>query len=306
MGGSRVLLLQNSISPDGEYLQDDLFERDAPGIRRRMGDESFVGIPIKDTAFHEVGARRSRGEVVHAGQRAPDRAARMAEDGRRQVIYARSNHGRWCLVGNRRLRRLHRERSWQPLDIETLRATAGLIGVAIAHDQTVSALRDSERHFRGILESARDAIVTSDDQGIIVEFNPAAEAMFGIARDQAVGTKARDLIIPQRHGAAHDLGTAHYPSTGSSQILNQRIEVTAARGDDEFPAELTVTSTRVGGRVLFTAHIRDLTQQKEAAREIARQRERLYQSEKMSALGSLLAGVAHASTIRCRLSSDRC
>jgi len=185
------------------------------------------------------------------------------------------------------------ERSWQPLDLETLRATAGLIGVAIAHDQTVSALRDSERRFRGILESALDGIVTIDDQGIILEFNSAAEALFGMARQRAVGAKIRDVIVPERLRAAHDAGMARYLTTGDSRILNRRIEVMALRGEDEFPAELTVTSTRVAGRTLFTAHVRDLTQQKEAAQEIARQRDRLYQSEKMSALGSLLAGVAH-------------
>jgi len=65
MGVSRVLLMQNSISLTGEYLEDDLFEWDAPGIRRRMGDETLKGFPIKDDAFQEVRARRSRGEVTH-------------------------------------------------------------------------------------------------------------------------------------------------------------------------------------------------------------------------------------------------
>jgi len=65
MGVSRVLLMQNSISLTGEYLEDDLFEWDAPGIRRRMGDETLKGFPIKDDALQEVRARRSRGEVTH-------------------------------------------------------------------------------------------------------------------------------------------------------------------------------------------------------------------------------------------------
>ena len=285
---------RQSISPEGEYLQDDLFEWDAPGIRRRMDDESLASIPIKDTAFQEVRARRSRGEVTHG------RVSDLPRDQREWLTmegvksYMRvpimADGVWWGTVG---FDDCLEERSWEPLDVETLRATAGLIGVAIAHDQTVSELRDSERRFRGILESALDAIVTSDDQGVIVEFNPAAEAMFGIARHRAVGAKIRNIIIPERHRAAHDAGIARYLATGNSRILNRRIEVTALRGEDEFPAELTVTPTRVGGRALFTAHVRDLTQQKEAAHEIARQRDRLYQSEKMSALGSLLAGVAH-------------
>jgi signal transduction histidine kinase len=86
---------------------------------------------------------------------------------------------------------------------------------------------------------------------------------------------------------------ARYLSTGEPHILDRRIEMPAMRGDQEFPAELTVTSSRVHGRLFFSAHIRDLTHQKEVELEMSRQRDRLYQSEKMSALGSLLAGVAH-------------
>jgi PAS domain S-box-containing protein len=294
MGVSRVLLMQNSISPEGEYLQDDLFEWDAPGIRRRMGDETLAGFAVKDDAFQEVRARRSRGEITYG------RVSELPEDQREWLTmegvksYMRvpiMAGGTWW--GTAGFDACVKERSWQPLDVETLRATAGLIGVAIAHHQTVSALRDSERRFRGILESALDGIVTTDDQGIILEFNPAAEAIFGVARDRAIGGRIRDLIIPERMRAAHDSGMARFLRTGDSRILNQRIEVMALRGEEEFPAELTVTSTRVAGRIMFTAHVRDLTQQKEAELEIARQRDRLYQSEKMSALGSLLAGVAH-------------
>jgi two-component system NtrC family sensor kinase len=295
MGVSRVLLMQNGVSPDGEYLQDDLFEWDAPGIHRRMGDQSLVGYPIKDDAFQEVRERRSRGEVTYGRVRElpSDQRDWLTMEGvksyMRVPIMAAGVW--WGTVG---FDDCVEERSWQPLEIETLRAVAGLIGVAITHDQTVSALRDSERRFRGILESALDGIVTIDDQGVILEFNPAAKAMFGTARHGTVGAKIRDVIIPERLRAAHDAGMARYLATGDSRILNRRIEVTALRGgEEEFPAELTITSTQAGGRSLFTAHVRDLTQQKEAEGEIIRQRDRLYQSEKMSALGSLLAGVAH-------------
>jgi PAS domain S-box-containing protein len=294
MGVSRVLLMQNWISPEGEYLQDDLFEWDAPGIRRRLGDESLADIPIKDTAFQEARGRRSRGEIVYSrvSDLPKDQREWLTMEGVKSYMRVPIMAGGtwWGTVG---FDDCLDERSWQPLDIETLRAAAGVIGVAITHHQTVSELRDSERRFRGILDSAPDAIITIDELGAIVEFNPAAETMFGIARQRAIGAKIRDIIIPERQRAAHDAGMARHLATGESRILNRRIEVTALRGDDEFSAELAVTSTRFGDRVLFTAHVRDLTQQKEAAREIARQRDRLYQSEKLSALGALLAGVAH-------------
>jgi PAS domain S-box-containing protein len=293
MGVSRVLLKRNWISSDGEYHQADLFEWDAPGIRRVMDDPRLAGL-VRDDAFQDDLARRARGEVVQARARELPAAKRrwMSMMGIKSYMRVPIMAGGewWGTVG---FDDCIDERSWQVLDVETLRAMAGLIGVAIAHDEALSTLRDNERRFRGVLESALDAIVTSDERGVIVEFNPAAEALFGIPRERAIGAKVRDVIIPERLRAQHDAGMARFLATGETRILNRRTEVTAMRGEHEFPAELTVTSTQVGGRLLFAAHIRDLTQQKEAAREIAAQRERLYQSEKMSALGSLLAGVAH-------------
>src|SRR5262249_28914808 len=66
MGVSRVSLRPTEIAPDGRYLQADLFEWDAPGIRRVIDDPALAGIALKDDAFQEVRARRARGEVTHA------------------------------------------------------------------------------------------------------------------------------------------------------------------------------------------------------------------------------------------------
>jgi GAF domain-containing protein len=111
--------------------------------------------PIRDSAFQQDRARRARGEMVQA--RVSDLPSEQREwltmEGVKSYMRVpiMADGAWWGTVG---FDDCVEERSWQPLDAETLRATAGLIGVAIAHDQTVSALRDSERRFRGILDSA--------------------------------------------------------------------------------------------------------------------------------------------------------
>jgi len=77
-------------------------------------------------------------------------------------------------------------------------------------------------------------------------------------------------------------------------VLGQRIEIEAARKDGTLlPVELAITEVRVEGRRMFTAYLRDLSERRAAEGELLRQREALYQREKLAALGSLLAGVAH-------------
>lgn len=131
------------------------------------------------------------------------------------------------------------------------------------------ALRESESKLRGMINGALDAIVTIDHKGNIVEFNPAAEHIFGHSRAEVLGLKLEDVIIPPEMRAAHSAGHANFIQTGRKRIFNQRLELTAMRADGtEFPIELTITSLQDQGLPLVTGFIRDITEKRRAEEEI--------------------------------------
>src|SRR3712207_7783689 len=78
-----------------------------------------------------------------------------------------------------------------------------------------------------VLESALDAIVTIDHDGLIVEFNPAAERTFGYTEEEVVGRPLGDVIVPPHLRDAHYEGFSRYMGSGEPRVLNQRIEVEA-------------------------------------------------------------------------------
>ncbi|MGF1625193.1 MAG: PAS domain S-box protein [Alphaproteobacteria bacterium] len=160
--------------------------------------------------------------------------------------------------------------------------------------QAEQAIRDNEARMRAIVEAALDAIVTIDASGAILEFNSAAERIFGYRREEVLGKPVGDTIVPPAQREAHRTGMARYLATNAPRLIGQRNELDALRADGStFPAELTMTELKLGERQLFTAFIRDLTEARRLEQEMGQQRERLHQSEKLGALGSLLAGVAH-------------
>jgi diguanylate cyclase (GGDEF)-like protein/PAS domain S-box-containing protein len=137
--------------------------------------------------------------------------------------------------------------------------------------QAEEQLRASESLKGAVLESSLDCIVTMDHAGKIVEFNPAAERTFGLARGEAIGKPMAELIIPPRLRDAHHRGLAHYLATGEGPVLGKRVEFAAIRADGtEFPVELAITPIKSGSTPLFTAFIRDITRRKEAAVKISR------------------------------------
>jgi PAS domain S-box-containing protein len=160
--------------------------------------------------------------------------------------------------------------------------------------EKLEALTASEAMNSAIVASSLDCVIVIDEDSRVIEFNPAAERTFGLTRRFVLGEPIGELIIPPALRARHTAGFNRYLATGRGSVLGRRIEVEGLRADGStFPLELAITEVRFSGRRLFTAHLRDLTETKKAAAEIETQRARIHQIEKLSAMGSLLAGVAH-------------
>lgn len=124
-----------------------------------------------------------------------------------------------------------------------------------------AALRESEARQQAILRSSLDGIVTVDTEGRVLEFNPAAEAMFGRRQPDAVGQPMHELIVPPHHRQAHQDGMRRYRATGHGPVLNRRIEIEAMRADGTlFPVELTIVPVKVEAGEIFTATVRDITE----------------------------------------------
>jgi PAS domain S-box-containing protein len=111
------------------------------------------------------------------------------------------------------------------------------------------------------IRSAIDAVVTMDSDGLVVEWNPAAERMFGWSRDEVVGRDMADVVVPERLRAAHRAGFRRYLKTRRGLILDQRLEMPALRHDGtEISVELTITAFEAVGQTWFSGWIRDLSE----------------------------------------------
>lgn len=123
--------------------------------------------------------------------------------------------------------------------------------------------RESEARKGAIVRSALDAIVTIDSDGLVVDFNPSAERLFGYRRDEVLHRPLPELIVPPSLRDAHRNALRRYNATGQGAIIGKRVEVPAinAKGE-EFPVEITITVTGTEKRRLFTAFLRDLTERR--------------------------------------------
>lgn len=126
-----------------------------------------------------------------------------------------------------------------------------------------------------IVNSAVDAIVTADANGVIVTWNPAAAAMFGYEPDEVVG-KSLTTIVPDRFHEAHNAGLARVVETGETRIIGSTVEVFGLRKDGtEFPLELSLATWSEGGDRFFSGIIRDVTERRETTRALTVSERRL-------------------------------
>ncbi|MDP9379167.1 MAG: PAS domain S-box protein [Chloroflexota bacterium] len=156
-----------------------------------------------------------------------------------------------------------REPDPEVLDIAA--SLGGQLGQFMERTRAEEELRRSEALKGSVLASALDAIVTMDREGKVVEWNPAAERMFGYTVDEALGEEMAALIVPPRWRDEHRQGLARYLATGEGPVLDRRIEMAGMRSDgSEFPVELAITRIPWDGTLMFTGYIRDITSRKAA------------------------------------------
>lgn len=186
------------------------------------------------------------------------------------------------------------ENAYSQRDLELLSSVAGQIALAIERKRTEFALRKSELRLRGILESALDCVITMDHEGKVIDWNPAAEKIFGYSIEEAAGKEMAELIIPPTLRERHRQGLKRYLATGQGPALGKRLELSAMRADGtEVPVELAISHIDLQGTPMFTGYLRDITERKrveEALQDANRRAITEYKSlvERIAALGQSL------------------
>jgi PAS domain S-box-containing protein len=126
------------------------------------------------------------------------------------------------------------------------------------------ARSESEAQLRAIFQTIVDAIVVIDGEGRILDFNPAAERIFGYTAGEVIGQNVK-MLMPEPDSSQHDQYLKNYFQTGQPQIIGKGREVTGQRKDGSTVAlDLAVSEVAYDGRRLFTGILRDITERKQA------------------------------------------
>lgn len=149
---------------------------------------------------------------------------------------------------------------------------AGALEESLAErDWAEEALRKSEESLRAILASAADAIITMNQEGRVLSFNPAAERIFGYTRKEIIGQNVGILLQDPPSGGPGELLHRHSSlvASDSPQPRGSLREETGCRQDGTlFPLDMSISEVRVGDALLFTCIIRDISERKRSEQQI--------------------------------------
>lgn len=141
----------------------------------------------------------------------------------------------------------------------------------IEHPRPEDYLLESERRFRSVVQTAKDAIILADASGNILAWNRAAQTIFGYREEEVLG-QPLTMVMPERYRDAHRQGIARLQAGGEAHVIGTTVELHGLRKDgSEFPLELSIGTWQATEGTYYSGIIRDITERKRAEEE----RERL-------------------------------
>jgi PAS domain S-box-containing protein len=169
-------------------------------------------------------------------------------------------------------------RPWRTDEHNFALAVASLLAVALANEdrrEALERLAESETRARQVVDTAHDAFIGVNSDGEIVTWNAQAAATFGWSREEILGRRLSETLIPPSYREDHYRGMDRFYATGEAPIVNQRLEVSALHRDGhEFPIEITITSpVRSGKGYYFGAFLRDISDRLRHEEELRRAKE---------------------------------
>jgi PAS domain S-box-containing protein len=188
-------------------------------------------------------------------------------------------------------------RAFTQEDLNFLQAIANVVAVTVQRSHDEQAVRRSEAHFRGLLESAPDAIAIVNEQGEIQLVNKEAEKLFGYSRAELLGQRI-EMLVPERYRQYHGAHRADYFAEPRVRPMGVGLELFGRRKDgSEFPVEISLSPMHSPEGLLVTAAIRDVGERKKAEEQIKKLNleleEALRRSERLANTGRLMASMAH-------------
>ena len=144
----------------------------------------------------------------------------------------------------------------------------GIVRDITERKQAEAELRDAAERMRSVVNHVVDGIITIDERGNIESYNPAAQKIFGYAREEVIGRNVK-MLMPEPYHAEHDGYLENYLSTGRPKIIGIGREVIGKRKNGSvFPMELAVSEFHISQRRYFTGIVRDITERKRLQDEL--------------------------------------
>ena len=247
-----------------ELLPEVIFETDGKGGLKFVNHEAYIQFGYSQEEF-DIGLNAFQMIVPEDRKRAKENMDRILGGEK---------------IGSNEYTALRKDGTTFPILINSnpiIRGdrVVGLRGIMVditERKRTEEKLKESEKRFRAIIDSAQNPMILVCEKGEIAYWNAAAEKTFGYTKEEAIGKELHKFLAPERFYEDYRRGFEKFKKTGQGAAVGKTLELTAIKKDGtEISIELSLSSLKLEGKWCAIGIVRDITERKEAEKKLQNQ-----------------------------------